>query len=99
MATSPAPDTNTQPTNNLIDAASTFGATLARASATIVSWPLTLLPPQTRTDAANAAGSLINAVGSLHLSVLKAVVSGVNAASVEVDKALKDVNLPAAPKK
>ncbi|NTW03630.1 MAG: hypothetical protein HGA19_20545 [Oscillochloris sp.] len=93
MATSPVSDT-TQATNNLIEAASTLAATLTRAGVALVSAPLSLLPAEARTDAVKAAGALINTVGSVHLSILKAAVSGVNAASVEVEKALKDVNVP-----
>lgn len=98
MANSPIPDT-TPAANSLIDAATSLAATLTRTGVAIASAPLNLLPPQSRTDAVNAASGLINSVGSLHLSLLKAVVSGVNVASQEVDKALKDVSVPGVAKK
>jgi hypothetical protein len=93
-----APDT-APATNNLIEAATTLVTTMTRTGVAIVSAPLNMLPPQTRTDAVNAASGLINTVGSLHLGILKAVVSGVNVTSQEVDKALKDVNIPGIAKK
>ncbi len=92
MATPPV-NTNAT-TNTIVDATSNLVATLTRTGVALVSAPLSMLPEQVRVDATNAAGGMINAVGNLHLSILKAVVSGVNTASQEVDKALKDVNIP-----
>ena len=72
--------------NDLIDAAETVGASLARVGVAMVGWPFYVLPPQARNDALDATTGLFNAVGELHLSLVKAVIRGLDAATHELNQ-------------
>lgn len=72
--------------DNLVDAAAVVGTSLARVGTLMVSWPFYLLPEQERDDAIAATNHFFTAVGELHLSVVRAAVRGLSAATREITK-------------
>ncbi|NTU82741.1 MAG: hypothetical protein HGA45_25795, partial [Chloroflexales bacterium] len=89
------PDITTRQGEELVDAAGKFGSSLVRLGTAVVSVPLSVLPAKTREDAVKATGDLFGAVGTLHLSLLKATVRGVETAASELNKAVGEAFPPA----
>lgn len=80
-------DSTTRQVDDLVDTVGRLGGSIVRIGVAAVAWPLYLLPARTRSEAIGASGDLVNAVGALHLSLVKGVVSGLNVAAHELDKA------------
>lgn len=76
--------------NDLLNAAETVGTNLARVSAFVVSWPFYILPTDTRKEAIQATTNLFEAVGELHLGLVKAVLSGLSAATRELGRVVNE---------
>lgn len=89
------PNTTLPQSEELVDAAGKLGNTLVRLGTAVVAVPLSVLPAQTREDAVKATGDLLGAVGSLHLSLLRATARGVESAAHEFNKAVGEVSPPA----
>ncbi|MGQ9927349.1 MAG: hypothetical protein ACUVS4_10810 [Chloroflexaceae bacterium] len=76
--------------DDLIDAASTLGASVARLGLAAASWPLYLLPPRARSEAIDATTDLFSAVGRLHLGIARAAIRGLDVAAREVNRVVNE---------
>lgn len=81
--------------DDLADTVATLGSSLARVSATVVSLPFYLLPQQARHEAIESTTELFNAVGTLHLNLVRAAISGLGAATRELNRAINEPGAPA----
>jgi hypothetical protein len=87
----PRPSAATSPgDNDLLSAAETVGTNLARVSAFVVSWPFYILPVDSRKEAIQATTNLFEAVGELHLELVKTVLSGLSAVTRELGRAVSE---------
>ncbi len=75
--------------DSLVELATTFGTAAGRLANTVVAVPLAILPVQARDGALKAASDVINAIGSLHSTVLKSTVRGVETATSTFNKAVE----------
>jgi hypothetical protein len=62
---------------------------MGRLANAAVAVPLAILPAQSREGALKVTGDVINAVGNLHMTLLKATVRGVETAASEFNKAVE----------
>jgi hypothetical protein len=71
---------------DLADTAATIGASLARVGVAVVTLPTYFLPAKARTDVVDTTTELFNAAGAFHLSIVKAVISGLSTATREINR-------------
>ncbi|MCX7789477.1 MAG: hypothetical protein N2378_02450 [Chloroflexaceae bacterium] len=76
--------------DDLVDAASTLGASVARLGLAAASWPLYLLPPRARSEAIDATADLFRAVGRLHLGIARVAIRGLDVAAREVNRVVNE---------
>lgn len=68
----------------------TLGVSVARLGATVLTVPLAVVAPQTRTDVVKATNEVVDSAAKLYLSVVEAVINGVNDVSRGVANAVNN---------
>ncbi|RRR69336.1 MAG: hypothetical protein EI684_15905 [Candidatus Viridilinea halotolerans] len=72
--------------------AETVGTKLAEAGATLVTWPFYVMPNEARKEAFDTTNDLFQAVGRLHLGLVKSVADSVGMATRQLGASLRAAN-------
>ncbi|PDW03497.1 hypothetical protein [Candidatus Viridilinea mediisalina] len=66
------------------------GTKLAHVGATVVTWPFYLVPNAARKEAYDTTNDLFQAVGRLHLGLVKSVVNSVGVTTHQLSQAIRE---------